>query len=82
MLHLLNKFLQDSLWSFPAQRSHRKQVIVPAVIDLELSRKVLKGIKSMRSIKPFIIFAMAALYFPIMPGRKWTDQFMADPLLF
>ena len=82
MLHLLNKFLQDSLWSFPAQRSHRELVIVPAVIDLELSRKVLKGIKSMRSIKPFIIFAMAAFHFSIMPGRKWTDQFMADAMLF
>ena len=79
---MLNKFLQDSLWGFPAQRSHRKQVIVPAVIDLELSGKVLKGIKSMRSIKPFIIFEIAALYFPIMPGRKWTNQFMADPMLF
>ena len=82
MLHLLNKFLQNSLWGFPAQRSHRELVIVPAVIDLELLGKVLKGIKSMRSIKPFIIFAMAALYFPIMPGRKWTDQFMADPMLY
>ena len=66
---MLNKFLQDSLWGFPAQRSHRKQVIVPAVIDLELSGKVLKGIKSMRSIKPFIIFwGGAAFHFPIMPG--------------
>ena len=79
---MLNKFLQDSLWGFPAQRSHRKQVIVPAVIDLELPGKVLKGIKSMRSIKPFIIFAMAALHFSIMPGRKWADQFMADAMLF
>ena len=79
---MLNKFLQDSLWSFPAQRSHRELVIVPAVIDLELSRKVLKGIKSMRSIKRSIIFAMAAFHFSIMPGRKWTDQFMADAMLF
>ena len=79
---MLNKFLQDSLWGFPAQRSHRELVIVPAVIDLELSGKVLKGIKSMRSIKPFIIFAMAAFHFSIMPGRKWADQFMADPILF
>ena len=79
---MLNKFLQDSLWGFPAQRSHRELVIVPAVIDLELSGKVLKGIKSMISIKPFIIFAMAAFHFSIMPGRKWADQFMADPILF
>ena len=78
----LNKFLQDSLWGFPAQRSHRELVIVPAVIDLELSGKVLKGIKSMRCIKAFIIFAMAAFYFSVMPGREWTDQFMADPVLF
>ena len=79
---MLNKFLQDSLWGFPAQRSHRKQVIVPAVIDLELLGKVLKGIKSMSGIKPFIIFAVAALYFPVMPGCKWTNQFMANPMLF
>ena len=79
---MLNKFLQDSLWGFPTQRSHRELVIVPAVIDLELSEKVLKGIKSIRSIKPFIIFAMAAFHFSIMPGRKWADKFMADPILF
>ena len=33
---MLNKFLQDSLWGFPSQRSHRKLIVVSAVIDLEL----------------------------------------------
>lgn len=79
---ILDKFLQDSQWGFPAQRSHRELVIVLAIIDLELAGKVLKGIKSMSGIKPFIIFAVAALYFPVMPGCKWTNQFMANPMLF
>ena len=78
---LLNKFLQDSLWGFPTQRSHREQIIVPTVIDLELPGKVLKGIKGMGGIEPFVIFPMAALYFSIMPRSKWTDQFMTDSML-
>lgn len=63
-----DKFSQDSLRRFPTQRTHRKLVIVPAIIDLELFGKVLEGIKRMRSVKPFIIFAMAAFYFPVVVG--------------
>ena len=79
---ILNKFFQDSLRGFPPQRPHRKQVIVPAIVDLELPGKVLKGIKRMGSVETFIIFAMAALYFSVMPGCERTDQFMPDPMLF
>ena len=78
---ILDKFLQDSLWGFPAQRSHRKLVIVSAIIDLELSGKVLKGIKSMRGIKPFVILTVVPFHFPVMPGGgKKTDELIADPV--
>ena len=39
---ILYKFFQDSLWRFPGQRPHGELIIVPAVIDLELLRKVLE----------------------------------------
>ena len=78
---LLNKFLQDSLWGFPTQRSHREQIIVPTVIDLELPGKVLKGIKGMGGIKPLVILPVAAFHFPVMTGCERTDQFMTDYML-
>ena len=37
--------------------------------------------KGMGGIEPFVIFPMAALYFSIMPRRKWTDQLMTDSML-
>ena len=77
---ILNKFLQDSLWGFPSQRSHRELVVVSAVIDLELPGKVLEGIKGMRSIKTLIILAVAAFHCPVMPGCERTDQFVTDPM--
>ena len=63
------------------QRSHRKLIVVSAVIDLKLSGKVLKGIKGMGCIKTLMILAVAAFHFPVMPGCERTDQFVADPLL-
>ena len=78
---LLNKFLQDSLWGFPTQRSHREQIIVPTVIDLGLPGKVLKGIKGMGGIKPLVILPVAAFHFPVMTGCERTDQFMTDSML-
>lgn len=59
--------------------AYRKQVIIPLIIDLELSGKVLEGIKSMRSAKSFIIFTAVAFCFVIMTGHKWPDQFVTDP---
>ena len=79
---VLHKFIQDSLRGFPPQRPHGKLVIVFPIINLKLFRKVLKGIKRMGSVKPFIIFAMAAFHFPVMPGCKWTNQLVANPVLF
>ena len=38
---VFHKFIQDSLWGFPSQRSHGKMIIIPSVIDLELLREVL-----------------------------------------
>ena len=53
---------------FLSQRSYRKLIIVPVVIDLELFGKVLKGIKGAGGIKPFVILAVAALFFFVIPG--------------
>ena len=36
----------------------------------------------MGGIKAFIVLAMAALNFPVMPWRVRTDQLMPDPILF
>ena len=35
----------------------------------------------MSSIEAFVILAMAAFYFSIVPWSKWTDQFMLYAML-
>lgn len=40
------------------------------VIDLELPRKILKGIEGMGSIKLLVILTVAAFHYPIMLERK------------
>ena len=77
---VLHEFIQNSLWGFPSQRSHRESVVVLTIIGLKLPRKILEGVKLMRCIEPFVIFPMATLYFSIMPGSKWTDQLVANPV--
>ena len=68
-------------WCLPAQRSHRKAVVVPAIIKLELPAEVFERIKSMSGIKTFIIFAMASFYLTIMPRGKGADHFMLYAIL-
>ena len=36
----------------------------------------------MSGVKSFVIFAMTAFYFPIMPWCKRLDQLMADVVVF
>lgn len=67
---------------FPSQGPHGKVVIIPAVVHLELCRKVLKGIEKMGRIKPFVILPVAAFYFTIMPGSKGTNEFMPYAMCF
>lgn len=66
----------------PPQRTHRKVVVIPAVIHLQLPAEILKGIEGVSSIETFIIFPVASFYFSIMPGGERTDQFVADSKLF
>ena len=69
------------IWRLPSQRSHRKVVVVPAIIKLELSAEVLKGIKAVSGIKTFIILTVASLYLAIMPRCKRANQLMSDSML-
>ena len=69
-------------WCLPAQRSHRKAVVVPAIIKLELPAEVFERIKSMSGIKTFIILAVAAFHFSVMTWCKGSDQFMLDAKFF
>ena len=66
----------------PSQRSHGKRIIISAVINLKLSGKIPEGIKGMRCMKPFVILAVAAFRFSMMPGSKRTDSFMPNPCSF
>ena len=68
-------------WCLPAQRSHRKAVVVPAIIKLKLPAEVLERIKSMSCIKTFIILTMASFYLTIMPWGKGADHFMLYAIL-
>lgn len=56
-------------------------VVVPAIVHLQLLRKVSEGIEQVCRIEPFIIFAVATLYFPVVTGRIGPDQLMCDTML-
>ncbi len=73
MLHRPPKYL---IRCFTSHWTHRKVVVISAVIDLELCGEVFKGIKEMGCIKPFGIFPVVAFHFPVMPWHKRTDEFM------
>jgi len=55
-------------------------VIVPPIVQLELFGEVLKRVKGMRGVEPFIVFSMTALDFSIMPGCEGTDLFVPYPI--
>ena len=45
----------------------------------ELRTKIGERVETMRIIESLLIFPVAALYFAIVAGCVWTDQFVADP---
>ena len=57
-------------------------MVVCAFANSQLIFKILKRIKTMRSIKFFIVFSVAALDLSIMPGCIWFDQFMLNSQSF
>ena len=77
-----HEIIQNSLRRFPPQRTHRKAIVIPVVVYLQLLRKIFKRIKSVGGVKAFVILAMTALYLPIMPWCKRPDQLVADIVIF
>lgn len=73
MLHSGLIILQHLRRSLPSKRPHGEIVVIPVVICLQLSAEVLKGIKGMGGIEPFVVLPMAALHLPIVPWCKRTD---------
>ena len=57
-------------------------VVVPTVIHLQLSSKVLKRIEKMGCVKTLVIFSMAALYLSIVTWCKRTDDLVSYPMRF
>ena len=47
-----------------------------------LPTKVGKGIETVRVVETFLVFSMAAFHLSIVPGSKWPDDFVADPMHF
>lgn len=60
------------------QRTHREVVIIPAVIHLQLLCEILKGVKTVSGVEPFVVLPVAALHFAVMPRRVRADELMGD----
>ena len=60
----------------PSQRTHRKVIIVPTVIQFQLIAEVLKRVKRMGGIETLVIFTVTAFNLTVMSGRKGLDQLM------
>lgn len=82
MLHRRQIFLKYLIRRTPAKRSHGKAVIVPAVINLQLLRKVRKRVEGMSGIEALVILPVAPLYLAVMSWRIGADQFVADAMTF
>lgn len=78
MLHRRQIFLKYLLRRTPAKRSHWEAVVIPAVINLKLLRKVLKRIEGMSGIEALVILPVAPLYLAVMSWRIRPDQLVTD----
>lgn len=78
MLHRRQIFLKCLLRRTPSKRPHGKAVIVSAVINLKLLRKVRKRIKGMSGIEAPVILSVAPLHLAVMPWRIRPDQPVTD----
>ena len=58
----------------PPQRTHRKIIVIPAIIQFQLVAKVLKRIKPMSGIETFIVLTMTSFHFAVVSWSKRTDQ--------
>ena len=63
------------------ERPHGK-VVGTAVMDSKLRFKVRKGVKAVRRVEAFLVFAVAALYFALMPRGVRPDELVAKAKFF
>ena len=75
---VLDEIMECIFWRFPSKRSHWEAVIISIIISFELHSEIFKREETMRGIKAFVILAMTAFYFPIMPWGKGTNLFVLD----
>lgn len=60
----------------PAKRPHR-EVVGATVVNSELFRKVIQGVKTVAGIKAFLVFSVAAFYFAVVAWYVRPDELMA-----
>ena len=75
---VLDEIMECIFWRFPSKRSHWEAVIISIIISFELYSEIFKREETMRGIKAFVILAMTAFYFPIVPWGKGTNLFVLD----
>ena len=46
--------------------------------DCELFHIVIEGVEGVAGVELLVVFSMAALYFPVVPGCIWPDFLMSD----
>ena len=75
---VLDEIMECTFWRFPSKRSHWEAVIISIIISFELYSEIFKREETMRGIKAFVILAMTAFCFPIVPWGKGTNLFVLD----
>lgn len=45
----------------------------------ELRTKIGERVETTRTVEALLVFPVAALYFAVVAGCVWTDQFVSDP---
>ena len=45
----------------------------------ELRTKIGERVETTRTVEALLVFPVAALYFAVVSGCVWTDQFVSDP---
>ena len=75
---VLDEIMECIFWRFPSKRSHWEAVIISIIISFELYSEIFKREETMRGIKAFVILAMTAFYFPIVPWGKGANLFVLD----
>ena len=75
---VLDEIMECIFGRFPSKRPHWEAVIISIIISFELTSEIFKREETMRGIKAFVILAMTAFYFPIVPWGKGTNLFVLD----